>query len=92
MKTIILPINFHDDLETIMTRDKCNAIGIDKMSITYTQPADTCSSSDETQYLTIATDMPCSVSEDDPEGFFYNITIPEGEHWSIDDGDFKSHR
>lgn len=21
------------------------------------------------------------------QGFYFNITIPEGEHWSVDDGD-----
>lgn len=86
MKKIVLPINYPDDLEAIMAREKCNAIGIEQVSITYTQPADTNSPSDEVQHLTITTDMPCAATEDEPEAFYFNITIPDGEHWSIDDG------
>lgn len=87
MKTVVLPINFYDDLDTIMTRDKCNAIGIEKVSITYTQCADTNCSADEVQHLTITTDMPCCATEEEPEAFYFNLTIPEGEHWSVDDVD-----
>ncbi len=56
-------------------------IGIHKMSITYTQNADTNSERDEQQYLTIETD-------DVPDGsdfpYFFNIKI-NGDHWSIDE-------
>lgn len=86
MKTKITPINYIDDLEKIRQEEKCDVVGIDSMSITYTQPADSCSSSDEIQHLTITTQMVESVG-DGEEGFYFNVTIPEGEHWSVDDGD-----
>jgi hypothetical protein len=60
------------------------------MSITYTQPADTCSSSDDTQSITITTQCgeSCGIEEaDNQEGFYFNISIPEGQHWSVEDGD-----
>lgn len=57
-------------------------IGIHKMSITYTQNADTNSERDEQQYLTIET-------EDVPDGsdlpYFFNIKIEDCDHWSIDE-------
>lgn len=87
MKTAIVPINFIEDLEAIMSRDKCNAVGIEQMSITYTQPADTNCSADEIQHLTVTTDSACCSTEDDPEAFYFNLTIPEGEHWSVYDED-----
>lgn len=89
MKTVVFPINFADDLENIMAEENVNAVGIEKMSITYTQPADTCSSSDDIQNLTITTQCAeaCGVEEaQKKEGFYFDITIPEG-HWSVDDGD-----
>lgn len=89
MKTKVTPVNFTDDLEKIMLDEKCDAIGIDKMSITYIQPADTCSSSDEIQTITITTQCGdcCGIEEaEKQEGFYFDITIPEG-HWSVNDGD-----
>ena len=74
----ILPINYTPDLE------KNNHVGIEEMSITYIQPADTCSNSDEIQTLTISTQYGSSISFDDTDGFYFNISIPEGKHWSID--------
>ena len=85
MDTIIIPANYLDDLEERTMDEKCGVIGIEEMSITYTQPADTCSSSNKVQYLTITTQMAESVG-DSEEGFYFNISIPEGEHWSVDDG------
>ena len=90
MKTKITPVNYIDDLEKIMQDEKCNVVGIDKMSITYIQPADTCSSSDEIQTITITTQCAncCGIEEaEKQEGFYFDITIPEGQHWSVDDGD-----
>lgn len=47
MKTKVTPVNYTEDIEKISKEEKVNAVGIEKMSITYTQPADTCSDSDE---------------------------------------------
>lgn len=43
----IVPYNYLDDLE------KEEAVGIESMSITYIQPADTCSDRDDVQTLKI---------------------------------------
>lgn len=89
MKTKILPVNYTEDLEKIMQDEKCEAVGIDQMSITYIQPADTCSSSDEVQTITITTQcgVACGAEEaKKQEGFYFDITIPEG-HWSVEDGE-----
>ena len=86
METIVIPANYTDDLEKKAMDKKCSVVGIEEMSITYTQPADTCSSPDKVQHLTITTQMGEAVG-DGEEGFYFNITIPEGEHWSVDDGD-----
>ena len=90
MKTKILPVNYTEDLEKIMMDEKCNAIGIDSMSITYIQPADTNCSSDEIQTITITTQYAdsCDIEEaESQKGFYFDITIPEGQHWSIGDED-----
>ena len=90
MKTKVTPVIYIDDLERIMQDEKCDAIGIEQMSITYIQPADTCSSSDEIQTLTITTQCgdSCGIEEaEKQEGFYFDITIPEGQHWSVEDGD-----
>ena len=90
MKTKITPVNYTDDLDKIMQEEKCNAIGIERMSITYIQPADTCSSSDDVQTITITTQYAeaCCIEEvEKQEACYFNITIPEGTHWSVDDGD-----
>lgn len=99
MKTQIVPFNYDDDLQELQKEGI--AIGIEEMSITYIQLPDTNSSSDEYQHLTITTRMGCSVGKeevDKREGYYFDITIPEGEHWSIENGnelkviieDFKS--
>lgn len=62
-------------------------VGIEKMSITYTQSADTNSAPDEFQYLTIETDVACSPTLDDAlnEGsFYFNIKT---DKWSVSNAD-----
>ena len=89
MKTKITPVNYTDDLEKMMQEEKCDVVGIESMSITYTQPADTCSSSDDIQCITITTQCgeSCGIEEaENQEGFYFNISIPEGQHWSVADG------
>lgn len=90
MKTKITPVNYTEDLDKIIREEKCNAIGIEKMSITYIQPADTCSDSDDIQTITITTQCAeaCGIEEaEKQEGCYFNITISEGTQWSVDDGD-----
>ena len=90
MKTKVTPVNYVDDLEKMMREENCNMVGIDKMSVTYIQPADTCSSSDEIQTITITTQCGdcCGVEDaEKQQGCYFDITIPEGQHWSVDDGD-----
>jgi hypothetical protein len=90
MKTKVTPVNYTEDLEKISREENVLAVGIEKMSITYIQPADTCSSSDEVQSITITTQMPEScqiIDAEKQQGFYFDITIPNGEHWSVDDGD-----
>lgn len=55
MKIKLTPVNYLNDLEKIMQDEECEAVGIERMSITYIQPADTCSSSDDIQTITITT-------------------------------------
>ena len=90
MKTKVLPINYLEDLDKLIMDEKgASVVGIERMSITYTQPADTCSSSDEVQTITITTQCgeACGIEEaEKQEGFYFDITIPEG-HWSVDNGD-----
>jgi len=90
MKTKVLPVNYTEDLEKISREEKVDAIGIEQMSITYIQPADTCSDSDEVQTITFTTQFgeTCGIEEmEKKESFYFDITIPEGQHWSVDDGD-----
>ena len=88
MKTEVLPWNFTDDLEEYGRENHCMAVGIEEMTITYVQPADTNSSSDEVQHITITTREACAVGKNDGEdGFYFDVTIPDGEHWSVTDGD-----
>ena len=89
MKTKITPVNYIDDLERMMKEEKCDVVGIDSMSITYTQSADTCSSPDDIQCITITTQCgeSCGIEEaENQKGFYFNISIPEGQHWSVEDG------
>lgn len=79
----IVPYNYLDDLE------KEEAVGIESMSITYIQPADTCSSRDDVQTLKITIQSGCSYDKEEfdqgKEGYYFDIEIPEG-HWSVDSG------
>lgn len=90
MKTKVLPVNYTEDLDKLIMDEKdASVVGIERMSITYIQPADTCSSSDDVQTLTITTQCgeACGIEEaEKQEGFYFDITIPEG-HWSVDNGD-----
>lgn len=86
METRVIPCNYTDDLTKVMRDSSCMAVGIERMSITYTQPADTCSHPDADQFLTITTQCDSSVGAGE-EGYYFNISIPEGQHWSVDDGD-----
>lgn len=84
MKVKVYPYNYIAELEHL-TKD-VSAVGIDKMSITYIQPADTCSSSDEIQTITIETQCTEAASEDD-DSFYFNVSMPKGGHWSVSDGE-----
>ena len=78
----VVPINYPDDIETLIRESKNGEpyVGIEKMSITYTQPDDM--SSDETQEITLTTEYQCSVGIDDDT--FY-VKIKTGENsWAID--------
>ena len=86
MDTIVIPANYIAELEEKGLREKCGVVGIEEMSVTYVQPADTNSSPDEVQNLTVTTQMAEFVSEG-VESFYFDISIPKGQHWSIDDGD-----
>lgn len=91
MKTKIVPISFDEDLDQL-SRDNNGVpfVGIEEMSVMYMQPADTNSASDEVQHLTITSRTACAVSIEDAikrDGFYFDVTIPEGEHWSVDDGE-----
>ena len=91
MKTKIVPINYDEDLDKLCRANHGEPfVGIEEMSVTYLQPADTNSTSDEVQHLTITTRTACGVGIDDSikrNGFYYDVTIPNGEHWSVDDGE-----
>jgi hypothetical protein len=91
MKTKIVPISYDEDLDQL-SRDNGGVpfVGIEEMSVTYLQPADTNSSSDDVQHLTITSRTACAVSMDDAIKrycFYFDITIPEGEHWSVNEGE-----
>ena len=55
-------------------------VGISKFMIEYEQAPDTNSDKDKYQHLRIETDYACIT--DNP--FYFNLSIPDGEHWSID--------
>ena len=63
--------------------DRGEIVGIEKMSITYTQSADTNSDSDEDQYLTIETeiaDAPTLNEAVNEQSFYFNVKT---DKWSI---------
>lgn len=90
MNVKVVPINFTEDLENLNIEAKSTQyVGIEKMSITYIQPADTCSSRDEDQTLTIKTQCACCADIEEAlkgEVFYYDISMPDGGHWSVEDG------
>ena len=86
MDTIVIPANYIAEFEEKGFREKCGVVGIEEMSVTYVQPADTNSSQDVVQFLTVTTQTAICVKEGE-EGFYFNISIPEGQHWSVDDGE-----
>lgn len=64
---------------------KREVIGIDSMSITYVKENDCLSSSDLDQHITITARIDIPFDEDNPvDSWFYDISIPEGEHWSVE--------
>ena len=67
--------------------DRGDIIGIESISITYTQAADTNSSSDEIQTLTIETQTACSPTLEDAlneQSYYFNIKTNK---WSISNSD-----
>ena len=89
MTTEVVPYNYGLDDE-MRENPKVNLVGIDEMSITYVQEPDTNSVSDEYQYLTVTSRQACAISKEEAEkkeGFYFDIIIPEGCHWSVNDGD-----
>lgn len=91
MKTKVIPINYTDELERASMEDKnSNYVGIEEMSITYIQPADTNSSSDEVQLITITSRTAASADIDSiekQEGYYFDVSIPDGRHWSVEEGE-----
>lgn len=57
-----------------------DTVAIAKMSVTYNQSADTCSSSNEDQFLTVSIEN-ADMGEDQ---LYYNISTKGCDHWSID--------
>lgn len=87
MKTTILPINDLDDLAKVAAKEQCNTVGIEEMSVTYIQQADTCSDPDDVQLLKLTTRCGVSPGMSDLKKkhcFYYNLEIPEGKYFSID--------
>lgn len=81
MNANIIPASYGDLFE------KGEFIGIESMSVTYIQAADTNSSSDEVQTLTIETQMPCSPTLEDAlneKSFYFNIKT---DKWSVNSSD-----
>ena len=77
----VVPINYLDDIEKLIRESKDDEpyVGIEKMSITYTQPDDM--SSNETQEITLTTECQCSVGIDD-DAFYVKIKTGENS-WAI---------
>ena len=65
--------------------DRGEIIGVESMSVTYIQAADTNSSNDELQTLTIETQTACSPTLEDAlneQSYYFNIKT---DKWSISD-------
>ena len=78
----VVPINYPDDIDKLIRESKNGEpyVGIEKMSITYTQPDDMLSN--ETQEITLTTEYQCSVGIDD-DAFYIKIKTGENS-WAID--------
>lgn len=92
MNTKVVPVNYTDELKkkNVSSKDNCLYIGIEEIKVTYIQPADTNSAFDRDQLLTITTKTAKHAdfnSIEKQDGFYCNISIPEGEHWSVESGD-----
>lgn len=91
MKTNVAPISYDEDLDNLRRANGgVPFVGIEEMSVMYVQPSDTNSERDEVQHLTITSRTACAVSIEDAikrNGFYFDITIPEGEHWSVNEGE-----
>ena len=87
----IVPVTYDEDLDKLSRANHGEPfVGIEEMSVTYLQPADTNSTSDEVQHLTITTRTACAVGIEEAikrDGFYFDIIIPKDEHWSVDDGE-----
>ena len=83
----VLPINDTDDLEKKIIETREDYIGIEEMSITYIQPVDANGKSEEMQTLKITSNCACNIGLNDNENFYYDIEIPDGQHWSVYNGD-----
>lgn len=67
--------------------DRGEIVGIEKMSITYTQSADTNSDPDDEQYITIETeiaDAPTLNEAVNEQSFYFNVKT---DKWSINNAD-----
>lgn len=87
--TKIVPYNYGLDEEMVENPD-ISLVGIEEMSITYMQEPDTNSTRDEYQHLTITSKTAMGVTKEDAEkgdAFYFDITIPDTEHWSVCDGE-----
>lgn len=87
----IVPVTYDEDLDRLRRANGgVPFVGIEEMSIMYIQPSDTNSERDEVQHLTITSRTACAVCIEDAvkrNGFYFDITIPEGEHWSVNEGE-----
>jgi hypothetical protein len=84
----VVPYTYGLD-EEMREHPEINLVGIEEISITYMQEPDTNSTSDEYQHITITTRQACAPSKEDAEkeeSYYFDISIPEGEHWSVNDG------
>ena len=85
----VVPYNYGLD-EEMRKNPSTSLVGIEEISITYMQEPDTNSSNDEYQYITITSRQACGITKEDAdkeEGFYFDVTIPEGQHWSVENGE-----
>jgi hypothetical protein len=87
METQIVPINSLIDIDSLNMQEKKCFIGIEEVRITYIQPADTLSSEEDVQTITLTSRNAVSANLEDAKskkGFYIDISIPQGQHWSVD--------